>query len=121
MGGVKKLSPFWRDRLTFVTGATGLLGGCVVRQLLKLGADVICLVQDLGQQSELSRLPNCEKVKVVRGDIKDQALLERTLAEYKIDTVIHLAAQTIVGVANRNPVSTFETNIRGTWSQLDAC
>jgi CDP-glucose 4,6-dehydratase len=61
------------------------------------------------------------RVKVVRGDVQDQELLERTLGEYEIDTVIHLAAQTIVGIANRNPVSTFATNISGTWSLLEAC
>ena len=55
---------------------------------------------------------------MVRGDVRDQALLERALGEYEIDTVIHLAAQTIVGIANRNPISTFETNIRG---HLGAC
>ena len=57
----------------------------------------------------------------MRGDVRDQALLERVLGEYEIDTVIHLAAQTIVGIANRNPVSTFETNIGGTWALLEAC
>jgi CDP-glucose 4,6-dehydratase len=62
-----------------------------------------------------------EQVKVARGDVRDQTLLERVLGEYEIDTVIHLAAQTIVGIANRNPVSTFETNIGGTWSVLEAC
>ena len=66
--------------------------------------------------------PGCSSaVKVVRGDVRDQALLERVLGEYEIDTVIHLAAQTIVGIANRNPVSTFETNIAGTWALLEAC
>ena len=62
-----------------------------------------------------------ERVNVVRGDVRDQALLERVLGEYEIDTVFHLAAQTIVGIANRNPVSTFETNIAGTWALLEAC
>ena len=61
------------------------------------------------------------KVTIVRGDVRDQALLERVLAEYEIDTVMHLAAQTIVPIANRNPISTFETNIAGTWTVLDAC
>jgi CDP-glucose 4,6-dehydratase len=58
---------------------------------------------------------------VVRGDICDAALMERVLGEYEIDTVFHLAAQTIVGIANRNPVSTFQTNIGGTCSVLEAC
>ena len=112
---------FWQDRSTFVTGATGLLGGWLVRRLVELGADAVCLVRDWVPESELLRSPLIEQVKVVRGDVRDQALLERVLGEYEIDTVIHLAAQTIVGIANRNPVSTFETNIGGTWALLEAC
>lgn len=112
---------FWQDRPTFVTGGTGLLGGWLVRRLLQAGADVTCLVRDWVPQSELVRANLIDRVKVVRGDVRDQATLERALGEYEIDTVIHLAAQTIVGIANRNPVSTFETNIAGTWSLLEAC
>jgi CDP-glucose 4,6-dehydratase len=112
---------FWLDRPTFVTGATGLVGGWLVRRLVDAGADVVCLVRDWVPQSELVRGNLLEEVKVVRGDLRDQALLERALGEYEIDTVIHLAAQTIVGIANRNPISTFETNIAGTWKLLEAC
>jgi CDP-glucose 4,6-dehydratase len=112
---------FWRDRPTLVTGATGLLGGWLVRRLLDLEADVICLVRDWVPQSELVGARLIERTKVVRGDIRDQAMLERTLGEYEVDSVIHLAAQTIVGIANRNPVSTYETNVGGTWALLEAC
>ena len=112
---------FWRDRPTLVTGATGLLGGWLVRRLLDLEADVICLIRDWVPQSELVSAGLIERTKVVRGDIRDQALLERTLGEYEVDSVIHLAAQTIVGIANRNPVSTYETNVGGTWALLEAC
>lgn len=112
---------FWQDRPTLVTGATGLLGGWLVRRLLELDADIVCLVRDWVPQSELVRAQLVDRVKVVRGDVRDQALLERILGEYEIDTVFHLAAQTIVGIANRNPVSTFETNIGGTWTLLEAC
>lgn len=108
------------DRPTLVTGATGLVGGWLVRRLLDAGADVVCLVRDWVPQSELVRGNLLEQTKVVRGDVRDQILMERTLGEYEIDTIIHLAAQTIVGIANRNPVSTFETNIAGTWSLLEA-
>lgn len=117
--GIK--ASFWQDRPTLVTGATGLLGGWLVRQLLGPGADIVCLVRDWVPQSELVHAQLVEQVKVVRGDICDQALLERILGEYEIDTVFHLAAQTIVGIANRNSTSTFETNIRGTWTLLEAC
>lgn len=108
---------FWRDRATFVTGGTGLVGSWLVQRLLEAGADVVCLVRDWVPQSRL----NTERVKVVRGDVCERDLLERVLGEYEIDTVIHLAAQTIVTTANRNPISTFETNIAGTWSLLEAC
>lgn len=104
-----------------VTGATGLLGGWLVRQLLAAEADVVCLVRDWVPQSEFVRARLIDRVKVVNGDVRSQSLLERTLGEYEIDTVIHLAAQTIVGIANRNPVSTFKTNIGGTWALLEAC
>ncbi len=111
---------FWLDRPTLVTGATGLIGGWLVERLLDAGADVVCLVRDWVPQSEFVRSRLIERVKTVRGDVRDQAQLERTLGEYEVDTVIHLAAQTIVGIANRNPVSTFETNIAGTWALLEA-
>ena len=112
---------FWKDRPTLITGATGLLGGWLVKQTLDQGADIVCLVRDWVPQSELVSSRMIERVRIVRGDIQDQVLLERLLGEYEINTVIHLAAQTIVGIANRNPVSTFETNIGGTWSLLEAC
>ena len=112
---------FWFDRPTFVTGGTGLVGSWLVRRLVEAGADVVCLVRDWVPQSELVRTHWIERVKVVRGDVRDRDLLERILGEYEINTVIHLAAQTIVTIANRNPISTFETNIAGTWGLLEAC
>lgn len=112
---------FWEHRPTFVTGATGLLGGWLVRRLIDARADVVCLIRDWVPQSELVRGQLIEQVKVARGDVRDQALLERILGEYEVDTVFHLAAQTIVPIANRNPLSTFETNIAGSWALLEAC
>jgi len=82
---------------------------------------VVCLVRDWVPQSELVRSRTIEHVKVVRGDVCDQSALETVLGEYEVDTVFHLAAQTIVGIANRNPVSTFSTNVGGTWAILEAC
>lgn len=119
--GVGMNSSFWRDRPTFVTGATGLVGNWLVKRLMNAGASVVCLMRDWVPQSELVRSGIIKKIKVIRGDVRNQALLERVLGEYEVDTVIHLAAQTIVGIANRNPISTFETNIQGTWALLEAC
>lgn len=115
------MNGFWRDRPTFVTGATGLVGGWLTLRLVEAGANVVCLVRDWVPDSELFRSGLVERVNVVRGDVRDQAVLERALGEYEIDTVIHLAAQAIVPIANRNPISTFETNIAGTWCLLEGC
>lgn len=93
----------------------------MVKRLVAAGADVVCLVRDWVPQSEFHGTGLDRHVRVVRGDVCWQTLLERILGEYEIATVIHLAAQTIVGIANRNPVSTFESNITGTWSLLEAC
>ena len=116
-----KDSGFWQDRPTLVTGATGLVGGWLVRQLLQDGADVVCLVRDWVPQSNLILSGLIDRVKVVRGDVRDYNVVERAIGEYEIDTVLHLAAQAIVGIGNRNPTSTFETNIQGTWTLLEAC
>jgi CDP-glucose 4,6-dehydratase len=115
------MNGFWRDRPVFVTGATGLVGAWLVRYLVNAGADVVCLIRDWIPQSEVIRTKLIEQVKVVRGDVRDQAVVERALGEYEVATVFHLAAQTIVGIANRNPVSTLESNVQGTWSLLEAC
>lgn len=110
----------WTDRPVFVTGGTGLLGGWLVRALADAGADVVVLVRDWVPQSALLNGGAGPRVNLVRGDVRDQAALERIIGEYEVDTVFHLAAQTIVQTANRNPVSTFESNIGGTWSLLEA-
>jgi CDP-glucose 4,6-dehydratase len=115
------MNGFWRDRPVFVTGATGLVGAWLVRYLVNAGADVVCLIRDWIPQSEVIRTKLIEQGKVVRGDVRDQAVVERAVGEYEVATVFHLAAQTIVGIANRNPVSTLESNVQGTWSLLEAC
>ena len=115
------MNSFWRDRSVFVTGGTGLLGSWLVMQLIDAGSNVVCLVRDWVPQSELLRSRRIEQVNTVRGDITDRDLIERTLGEYEVEVVFHLAAQTIVGIANRNPISTFSTNIEGTWKLLEAC
>ena len=120
MEGMEGLG-YWRGRSVLVTGATGLLGSWLCRDLADAGAAAVALVRDGVPESNFHRLGLDRRVTRVSGAIEDYALLERTLNEYETDTVFHLAAQTIVGVGNRNPLSTFEANIRGTWSLLEAC
>ena len=111
---------FWLDRRVFVTGATGLLGSWLCRALTDAGADVVVLIRDWVPESEFFQNDAFSSATVVRGDLVDEELLERVLNEYEIETVFHTAAQTIVGTANRGPLSTFESNVRGTWCLLEA-
>jgi CDP-glucose 4,6-dehydratase len=112
---------FWQDRSVLVTGCTGLLGSWLTQELVARGASVVGLVRDWVPQSRLFTENLSQKIKTVYGCIEDLATLERIINEYEVDTVFHLAAQTIVGVANREPLATFEANIRGTWNVLEAC
>lgn len=108
-------------RPILVTGAYGLLGSWLVRALVEAQAAVVVLRRDQPRWSALSLMGLEERVNVVDGDVRDGATLERVLAEYEVRDVFHLAAQTLVPTANQSPLSTFETNIRGTWLLLEAC
>lgn len=121
MGGLIVKSDFWKNRSTFVTGATGLLGSTLVKKLLEQGAPVTCLVRDWVPKSHLVLSGDLERVNVVRGELEDRDVVLRAINEYEIETVFHLGAQTIVGTASRSVLSTFEANIRGTWNVLEAC
>ena len=115
------MSDFWKTRRVFVTGATGFLGANLVTRLVKEQAAVVCLQRDAVQPNSFDLFGLRDKVTVVHGDVQDLSLLQRILNEYEIDSVFHLAAQAIVGAANRSPISTFETNVRGTYMLLEAC
>lgn len=111
---------FWRGRRVFVTGCTGFLGSWLTAALLDRGAAVVGLIRVREPESQLVRTGNIGRIDQVAGELLDYELLKRILGEKKIDTVFHLAGQTIVGIANRDPAATFETNIRGTWLLLEA-
>jgi CDP-glucose 4,6-dehydratase len=112
---------FWSDRRVFITGCTGLLGSWLTDALVGAGANVVGLVRDRVPKSRLIQTGLIDQISVVSGEVEDYLLLERSLNEYQVQTVFHLAAQTIVGIANQSPLSTFDTNIRGTWNLLEAC
>ena len=103
-----------------VTGCTGVLGSWLTTRLVEVGADVVGLIRDWVPQSHLIRSGAMDRIKIVRGSATDEEVVGRLFAEYEIQTCFHLAALTVVGVANRAPVPTFETNIRGTWLLLEA-
>jgi CDP-glucose 4,6-dehydratase len=112
---------FWSDKRILVTGATGLVGSWLTRALVERGGYVVALIRDWDPQSELIRSGTIQRASVVGGSLEDYATLERAINEHEVDTVFHLGAQTIVGTALRNPLATFEANVRGTYHLLEAC
>jgi CDP-glucose 4,6-dehydratase len=116
-----RTSSFWQGRRVFITGATGLIGSWLVKNLISTGAEVVALIRDADLQSELYRSRAIERVRVVQGSIENFKTLERAVNDFEIQTVFHLAAQTIVGTAHRSPYATFEANVRGTYNLLEVC
>jgi len=111
---------FWDSKNVFLTGCTGFLGSYIAKELVNQGANVTGLVRDKVPKSNLYTGEEYKKINVVWGAVEDEPLLERIMGEYEIDTVFHIAAQAIVGISNRNPLGTFEANIRGTYNILEA-
>ena len=113
--------PFWKDKNVFITGPTGLLGPWLIKELLRQEANIFVLIRELVPNSSFFKDELDKKVTVILGDLLDLQLLQRVLNEYSIDSVFHLGAQAIVGIANRSPISTFKSNIEGTWNLLESC
>ena len=111
----------WRGVSVLVTGAQGFIGSWLAERLLREGARVVTLLRDVEPESRFNREGVGERCVQVRGDLLDYEAMMRALNEHDIRAVFHLAAQTIVGTANRSPFSTYETNIRGTYTLLEAC
>ena len=120
-GNSQVASGFWKSRKVFVTGATGIVGSCLVRALLVHGAEVVALVRDADPRSEVYRNGDINRVSVISGCLEDFKTLERAINEHEVEAVFHLAAQPLVGVAHRYPLHTFESNIRGSYNLLEAC
>ncbi len=119
--GLDEMTAFWKARRVLVTGATGVIGSWLAKDLLAEGAEVVALVWDADVRSELYRSGAIRHMTVVNGALEDFWTLERAINRYDVDTVFHLGAQTIVGTAHRFPLPTFEANIRGTYNLLEAC
>ena len=114
------MDKFWTDRPVLVTGATGFVGSYLVDRLLDAGANVTCIIRDYRPDSLLINSEQFEYCNIVKGDLYDRDLIERVLAEYEIDSVFHLAAQTVVSIANKSPYPTISNNILTTLNMLEA-
>lgn len=112
---------FWENKKVFITGADGFIGSWIAKTLIEKGSDVFVLIRDMKKESGINLQKIKEKVTVIQGDLVNFQLMNRILNEYEIDSVFHLAAQALVKIANKSPISTFESNIKGTWSILEAC
>ena len=114
------MNEFWKDRNVFITGANGLVGSWLTKELVNRGANTVVLIRDFIPRDSLLKSVYDDLGAVVSGSITDYPLVERIFNEYEIECCFHLAAQTIVGIANRSPLGTFESNIKGTWNVLEA-
>jgi CDP-glucose 4,6-dehydratase len=110
----------WSGRRVLVTGASGFVGSWLVRALVQRQASVVVLLRDADPQSDLLRSGLIRQTSVVNGELEDYETVRRAINEHEVDTVFHLAAQAIVGAALRDPLPTFEANIRGTYHVLEA-
>ncbi|MBU0628900.1 MAG: GDP-mannose 4,6-dehydratase [Nanoarchaeota archaeon] len=115
------MTEFWQSKNVFVTGADGFIGSWLAKTLIDKGANVFVIIRDIKRVCSLDLLKIKDKVNIIQGDIIDLPCVERIINEKEIDSVFHLAAQALVGVANKSPISTFESNIKGTWNVLEAC
>jgi CDP-glucose 4,6-dehydratase len=111
---------YWQGKRLFITGCSGLLGSWLTAELIRKGASVLGLIHSDPSSSLLAYMGTIEHIESVQGDIRDFALITKILVENPVDIIFHLAAQTQVGVANRDPMTTFDTNIKGTWTLLEA-
>lgn len=109
----------WKNLPVLVTGADGFIGGCIAKELVRQGADVFTILRDIKKQSNLDVLDLRSDINIIHGDLVDLDVCNRVFNEYQISICFHIAAQAIVGVANESPLSTFESNIKGTWNILE--
>ncbi len=118
--GDRRSGEFWSGKSVLVTGVGGFVATHLAARLAEMGASVVGVLRDSRGGRRLKLFGLLDKIDIVRGSIDDYALTERVFAEYEVEYCFHLAAQAIVGIANRSPLSTFESNIRGTWTVMEA-
>lgn len=111
---------FWKEKNVFLTGATGLVGSHIAKELIKYNANVIALLRSKNPSSYFFREGCDKKTTIVYGDLKDFDKISDIITRYEIESIIHLGAQPIVGTALVNPRETFRTNIDGTVNILES-
>jgi len=116
---VMKNSNFWHNRKVLVTGATGFIGSWLVKELLKREVKVFALVRKTTSHAIGQNNIGNDELTWIKGRVENLGLLEKTIRLNNIETIFHLAAKNVnIGKA-LSPVSTFETNLRGTYNLLE--
>jgi len=115
-----KKNKFWNNKNVFITGINGFVGGNLAKLLLSKGANVYGLIKTYDHTSLIFYSNMAEEITLINGNLVDKELLKTFFIENEIDICYHLAAQVEVGVAAKYPYSTWETNVRGTYSLLEA-
>lgn len=111
----------WKNTNVLVTGADGFIGSHIAKALIDKGAEVVTIVRDIKKKNNIDILSIRDKINIIHGDLTNFSACERAINEYDVEFCFHIAAQALVGPANRSPLSTFESNIKGTWNILEAC
>lgn len=111
----------WAGAPVLVTGAQGFIGSWVAERLLREGARVLVLDRPPAAPSRFALRGLHERCTAVPAALQDVDSLRAALEEHGVVAVFHLAASALVGAANSSPLKTFEVNVRGTWSLLEAC
>lgn len=112
---------FWSGKTVLVTGATGFLGGWLIRRLLDCGAQVVALVRSHKPSSQffLESFDDSPSVTVYWGDVSDQALIEQIFYEHPIEVFFHTAYGADVHRVLEEPLECFRSSAISTWQILD--
>ncbi len=111
---------FWNNKKILITGINGFIGGNLCKKLISYGANVTGLIRNKNQKTLLFAEKLEKKVNLIQGNLENKNILRRILLEQNIEICFHLAAQVEVGIAERDPFVTWETNVRGTYSLMEA-
>lgn len=115
------LNNFWKNKKILITGYEGFLGSHLTNALLKHGARIWGLDIRTHRKQTILSSKELNKINIIKGSVENYSLIYKIIKKNNIEFIFHLAAQSLVGPALKDPRKTFSTNIRGTWNILESC
>jgi CDP-glucose 4,6-dehydratase len=112
---------FFANKYILVTGASGLLGSWLIEELLNQNAEVTGISLDSSKDALMKSKNILDKIENYHIDISKYDELEKIVTKKKYSIIFHLAAQTQVTDALKNPLNTLKSNVEGTWNLLEIC